>query len=73
MADRFILMHDGAVTYRTKKSGLSAERLRELYTQHAENGEADPVTAEREKEQRQDRPNSCERRGVEEHARGKGR
>jgi ABC-type multidrug transport system ATPase subunit len=39
MADRFILMHDGAVTYRTEKSGLSAERLRELYTRHAENGE----------------------------------
>ena len=39
MADRFILMHDGAVTYRTQKSGLSAERLRELYTRHAENGE----------------------------------
>ena len=39
MADRFILMHDGAVTYRTEKSGLLAERLRELYTRHAENGE----------------------------------
>jgi ABC-type multidrug transport system ATPase subunit len=39
MADRFILMHDGAVTYRTEKSGLLTERLRELYTRHAENGE----------------------------------
>ena len=39
MADRFILMHDGAVIYRTEKSGLLAERLRELYTRYAENGE----------------------------------
>ncbi len=39
MADRFILMHDGAVIYRTEKSGLTAERLRELYTRYAENGE----------------------------------
>jgi ABC-type multidrug transport system ATPase subunit len=43
MADRFVLMHDGAVAFRAEKSGLTAERLRELYTRHAENGEEGPA------------------------------
>jgi len=42
MADRFVLMREGAVTRRVEKSGLSMEQLRALYTRHAENGEEEP-------------------------------
>ncbi|MFI5341325.1 MAG: heme ABC exporter ATP-binding protein CcmA [Candidatus Methylomirabilales bacterium] len=37
MADRFVLMRDGAVAWRVEKQGLSADRLRELYGRYAEN------------------------------------
>ncbi len=40
MADRFVLMRDGAVTHRVEKRGLQAVALRELYARYAENGEA---------------------------------
>jgi heme exporter protein A len=37
LADRFVLMRDGAVRFEAAKAdGLTAERLRELYAQHAE-------------------------------------
>ncbi len=39
MADRFVLMRDGAVAHRVDKGGLRAEALRDLYARHAENGE----------------------------------
>jgi ABC-type sugar transport system ATPase subunit len=39
MADRFVLMRDGAVAHRADKSEVSAEELRGLYTRHAENEE----------------------------------
>jgi ABC-type multidrug transport system ATPase subunit len=42
MADRFVLMREGAVTRRVEKDGLSLEQLRALYTQHAENGGEEP-------------------------------
>jgi heme exporter protein A len=40
MADRFVLMRDGAVAWCVEKRGLSADRLRELYGRYAEGGEA---------------------------------
>jgi ABC-2 type transport system ATP-binding protein len=40
MADRFILMRDGAVALRVQKQGLSAEELRDLYGRHAENADS---------------------------------
>jgi ABC-type sugar transport system ATPase subunit len=40
MADRFVLMRDGAVSQRTDKAGLTLDRLRDLYTRHAENAGA---------------------------------
>jgi hypothetical protein len=42
MADRFVLMREGAVSRRVEKSGLSMEQLRALYTRYAENGEEEP-------------------------------
>jgi heme exporter protein A len=39
MADRFVLMRDGAVAWRVEKRGLSADRLRELYGRYAEGGD----------------------------------
>jgi ABC-type multidrug transport system ATPase subunit len=44
MADRFLLMRDGAVAWRVDKGALSADRLRELYTCYAENGGGAPPT-----------------------------
>jgi ABC-type multidrug transport system ATPase subunit len=41
MADRFFLMRDGAVATRADKDALSLERLRELYTRHAENADGE--------------------------------
>ncbi len=43
MADRFVLMQGGAVTGCVAKDGLTLERLRALYTRHAENGERAPA------------------------------
>jgi ABC-type cobalamin/Fe3+-siderophores transport system ATPase subunit len=40
MADRFILMREGAVAWRTEKRGLSADQLRELYGRHAEGADS---------------------------------
>ncbi len=40
MADRFVLMRDGAVAWRVEKQGLSADALRDLYGRHAENAES---------------------------------
>jgi heme exporter protein A len=40
MADRFLLMREGAAVRRVSKDTLSADGLRELYTRYAENGEA---------------------------------
>jgi len=42
MADRFVLMREGAVARRVEKRDLSMEQLRTLYTRHAENGEEEP-------------------------------
>ena len=39
MADRFVLMRDGAVAWRVEKAGLTAEGLRDLYARYAESGE----------------------------------
>jgi len=39
MADRFLLMRDGAVATRADKDAMSLDRLRELYTRYAENDE----------------------------------
>jgi len=39
MADRFVLMRDGAVASCAEKREVSAEALRELYGRYAENGE----------------------------------
>ena len=36
MADRFILMRDGAVVRCVEKQGVSADQLRELYACYAE-------------------------------------
>ena len=41
MADRFVLMRDGAVAWRVGKDGLSADQLRELYARYAESDESD--------------------------------
>ena len=39
MADRFVLIRDGAVTWRAQKDGLTPEMLRDLYARHAEGPE----------------------------------
>jgi ABC-type sugar transport system ATPase subunit len=39
MADRFVLMRDGAVAWRVERQGLHADQLRELYARHAETEE----------------------------------
>lgn len=39
MADRFVLMRDGAVAWRVDRQGLLPDQLRELYEQHAESEE----------------------------------
>ena len=43
MADRFVLMRDGAVACRLGKAGLTPECLRDQYARHAENGESAEV------------------------------
>jgi heme exporter protein A len=40
MADRFILMRDGAVARRVEKQGVSADQLRELYARYAESADS---------------------------------
>ena len=40
MADRFVLMRDGAVARRIEKRGLNADQLREQYGRYAESAEA---------------------------------
>ncbi|MBI4840705.1 MAG: heme ABC exporter ATP-binding protein CcmA [candidate division NC10 bacterium] len=40
MADRFVLMRDGAVAYRVARDGLSADCLRDLYARYAEGGDS---------------------------------
>jgi len=40
MADRFVLMRDGAVAWRVGKQGLSADQLRDLYGRYAENADS---------------------------------
>ncbi len=47
MADRFVLMRDGAVAYRVDKGGLPADTLRDLYARYAENVEV-PALAQAE-------------------------
>jgi ABC-type multidrug transport system ATPase subunit len=42
MADRFLLMREGAVTKRADKDRLTVDQLRELYTRYAENDEREP-------------------------------
>ena len=42
MADRFVLMRDGAVARRVGKDGLAADQLRDLYARYAENDEPEP-------------------------------
>ena len=42
MADRFVLMRDGAVSWRVDRDSLTADQLRELYTRHAENDAESP-------------------------------
>jgi heme ABC exporter ATP-binding subunit CcmA len=37
MADRFVLLRDGAVTRRVDKDRLTVDQLREMYARHAEN------------------------------------
>jgi heme ABC exporter ATP-binding subunit CcmA len=37
MADRFVLMRDGAVAWQVERQGLTPDQLRELYARHAEN------------------------------------
>ncbi len=52
MADRFVLMRDGAVAWRVEKQGLTSEQLRDLYARHAECGEPiqnEQPTADNEK------------------------
>jgi heme exporter protein A len=39
MADRFVLMRDGAVAWQVERQGLHPDQLRELYARHAENEE----------------------------------
>ena len=48
MADRFVLMREGAVAHRVEKRTLSSEQLRVLYTRYAENGEEEPRAESRE-------------------------
>ncbi len=50
MADRFVLMREGAVARRVEKTHPLAEQLRELYTRYAENGEEEPRAESRERE-----------------------
>jgi hypothetical protein len=45
MADRFVLMREGAVTRRIEKDHLTVEQLREMYTRYAENDSGDPGAA----------------------------
>ncbi len=40
MADRFVLMRDGAVAWRVGKEGLSGDHLRDLYARYAEGGDS---------------------------------
>jgi heme ABC exporter ATP-binding subunit CcmA len=40
MADRFVLMRDGAVAWRVDRQGLHPDQLRDLYARHAEIEEA---------------------------------
>jgi heme exporter protein A len=42
MADRFLIMRDGAVTHRADKDHLTLEQLRGLYTRYAENDDGEP-------------------------------
>jgi len=46
MADRFVLMREGAVSRRVDKEHISVDQLRELYTRHAENDDGDPGGAD---------------------------
>jgi heme exporter protein A len=46
MADRFVLMRDGAVARRTDKERLTADQLREMYTRYAENDAGDGAAAD---------------------------
>lgn len=48
MADRFVLMRDGAVTGHAAKDGLTPERLRDLYTRLAENSEVAAMAESRQ-------------------------
>lgn len=48
MADRFVLMREGAVTRRADKARLTGEQLRELYTRYAESDNGEPAAASRE-------------------------
>ena len=45
MADRFVLMRDGAVARHVEKECVTVDQLRELYTRHAENDGNDPGDA----------------------------
>jgi hypothetical protein len=47
MADRFVLMREGAVTRRVEKDHLTMDQLRETYTRYAENDNGDPTAARR--------------------------
>jgi heme ABC exporter ATP-binding subunit CcmA len=40
MADQFVLMRDGAATFRVEKQGLSPDQLRVLYGRYAEGGDS---------------------------------
>ncbi len=48
MADRFVIMRDGAVVWRTVKDTISVEALRELYARHAEGGDGEQRAESRE-------------------------
>jgi ABC-type multidrug transport system ATPase subunit len=45
MADRFVLMREGAVARHVEKERVTVDQLRELYTRHAENDGNDPGDA----------------------------
>jgi len=45
MADRFVLMREGAVARHVEKEHVNVDQLRELYTRHAENDGNDPGDA----------------------------
>lgn len=45
MADRFVLMREGAVARRSDKTGMTVEQLREMYTRYAENEYGEPGAA----------------------------